>query len=118
MKAELGLNLGEVGMSEWEDPKGKKMIIPMTMDCQMLHYGSSRSVSHISVIACITDGGESLMPFIVTSKISDSIRKKLMSRGVRLGVDFVLRQSSKPYVSRELFFEYMTTILLPYLNEP
>jgi hypothetical protein len=40
-----------------------------------------------------------------------------MSRGVRLGVDLVLRQRSKPYVSRELFLEYITTIFLPCLNE-
>jgi hypothetical protein len=47
----------------------------------------------------------------------DGIRKRLIGRGVRLGVDLVLRQRSKPYVSRELFLEYITTIFLPYLNE-
>jgi hypothetical protein len=53
----------------------------------------------------------------VTSQISDSIRKRLMSRGVRLGVDFVLRSWSKPYVSRKLSLEYIKTIFVPYLNE-
>jgi hypothetical protein len=40
-----------------------------------------------------------------------------MSRGVRMDVDFVLRQRSKPYVSRKLFLEYITTIFPSYLNE-
>jgi hypothetical protein len=40
-----------------------------------------------------------------------------MGRGVRLGVDLVLRERSKPYISHEFFFEYITTIFLPYLNE-
>jgi hypothetical protein len=91
MKAELVFNLDEIGMSEWEDRKEKKVIVRMTMDGQTAHHGASRNVKHISVIACITATGESMMPFIVTSQISDSIRKRLMSRGVRLGVDFVLR---------------------------
>jgi hypothetical protein len=40
-----------------------------------------------------------------------------MSRGVRLEVDFVLRQRSKSYVSRKLFLKYIKTIFLPYLKE-
>jgi hypothetical protein len=117
MKADLVFNLDEVGMSEWENRKEKKVIIPMTMDGQTIHHGASRSVRYISVITCISAGGESLTHFIVTSHISDGIRKKLMSRSVRLGVDFVLRQRSKTYVSRKLFLEYITTIFLLYLNE-
>jgi hypothetical protein len=78
-------------MSEWEDRKEKKVIVPMTMDGQTIHHGASRSVKYISVIAYITARGESLTPFIVTSHISDGIGKRLMSRGVRLVVDFVLR---------------------------
>jgi hypothetical protein len=32
MKAELVFNLDEVGMSEWEDRKEKKVIVPTFMD--------------------------------------------------------------------------------------
>jgi hypothetical protein len=117
MKVELVFNLDEVGMSEWEDRKEKKVSVPMTMDDQTIRHGGSRSVKHISVIACVIAGEESLTPYIVTSQISDSIRKRLMSRGVRLAVDFVSRQQPKLYVSRNLFLEYITTILVPYLNE-
>jgi hypothetical protein len=40
-----------------------------------------------------------------------------MSRGVRLGIDFVLRQRSKPYVNAILFLEYINSIFIHYLNE-
>jgi hypothetical protein len=40
-----------------------------------------------------------------------------MSRGVRPGGDFALRQRSKAYVSGKLFLEYINSIFIPYLNE-
>jgi hypothetical protein len=40
-----------------------------------------------------------------------------MSRGVRLGVDFVLKNRSKPYVSRKFFLDYIKTIFVSYLTE-
>jgi hypothetical protein len=57
------------------------------------------------------------MPYTLTSHDSDVIRKRLMSRGVRLGVDFILQHWSKPYVSGKLFLEYINTIFVQYLNE-
>jgi hypothetical protein len=40
-----------------------------------------------------------------------------MSRGVRLGVDLVLRQRSKSYLNADLFLEYINNIFIPCLNE-
>jgi hypothetical protein len=52
----LVFDLDEVGMSEWEDHKEKKVTVPMTMDGQTIHHGASRSVKQISVMAYITAG--------------------------------------------------------------
>jgi hypothetical protein len=117
MKAELVFNLAGIDMSEWEDCQERKVIVPRTMDGQTIYYRESRSVRHISIITCITAGGESLMLYIVTSQDSEAIRKRLMRHGVRLGIDFVSRQLSKPCVIRKLFLEYINTIFVPYLNE-
>jgi hypothetical protein len=54
-------------MFEWEDRKEKKVIIALKMDGQTIHHGESRSVRHISVIACISAGRESFTPFLLTS---------------------------------------------------
>jgi hypothetical protein len=40
-----------------------------------------------------------------------------MARGVRLGVDFVMKHRSKPYISGKLFLDYINNIFVPYLNE-
>jgi hypothetical protein len=117
MKAELVFNLDEVGVSEWEDRKDKKVVIPRILSGQTILHRASRNLKHMSVITCINAAGESLTPYIVTSQDSESLRGKLMIRGVRLGVDFVLRQRSKPYVSAVLFLEYVNNVFIPYLNE-
>jgi hypothetical protein len=44
MRIELVNSLDEIGMSGWKDRKDKKMIIPKTMDGQMIHYRASRNV--------------------------------------------------------------------------
>jgi hypothetical protein len=40
-KAELVFNLDEVGMSEWEDRKDKKVTFPKTIDSQTIHHCAS-----------------------------------------------------------------------------
>jgi hypothetical protein len=60
--AELAFDLDKVGISDWEDRKTGKVIIPPTMDRQTIHHGTSRTVRHISVIVYISNAGESLNP--------------------------------------------------------
>jgi hypothetical protein len=51
-------NLDETGISDWEDRKMKKAIIPSAMLGQTIHYEVSRNVKHISVIARLSAAGE------------------------------------------------------------
>jgi hypothetical protein len=89
----------------------------MALDGQTIHHRVSRNVRHISIIAWISAGGESLTPYIATSEDSERVHERLKSRGVRLGVDFVLRHRSKSYVNGKLFLEYISIIFIPYLKE-
>jgi hypothetical protein len=117
MKAELVFNLDEVGVSEWEDCRDKKVVIPRALSGQTIHHHASRNLKHTSVITCISAAGESPTPYIVIWQDSESFRRKLMIRGVRLGIDLVLRRRSRPYLDAICFFEYVNNILIPYLNE-
>jgi hypothetical protein len=117
MKAELVFNLNEVGILEWKDRKDMKMIVSKTMDSQTTHHRASQNMKHISIIMCISAGGESLTPYIVTSQDTEPLRRRLMNCGVRLGVDFVLRQRSKPYVSGKLFLEHINSIFIHHLKK-
>jgi transposase len=70
--AELVFNLDEVGLSDWEDPRPKTVIVPATMRGQTIHHDISRTVKHISVIAWVSAAGESLTPYIITSQAPTS----------------------------------------------
>jgi hypothetical protein len=67
MKVELVFNLDEVGMSEWEDHKVRKVIVLIKTDGQTIHHRASRSLRHISITTCISVAEESMTPYIVTS---------------------------------------------------
>jgi hypothetical protein len=115
--AELVFNLDEVGISDWEDRKTKTVIVPATMRGQMIHHEISRTVRHISVIACVSAAGESLTPDIITFQAPTSIQEQLKKDGVRFGTDFVLRSNPKPYINAEIFLDSIRTVFLPNLAE-
>jgi hypothetical protein len=48
---ELVFNLDEVGISDWDHRKTKKVIALAAVFGQKKHHGVSRKVKHISVIA-------------------------------------------------------------------
>jgi hypothetical protein len=50
--AELRFNLDEVGISNGEDRKSKKVMVPQSMRGQTIHQKLNRPLQHISVIAC------------------------------------------------------------------
>jgi hypothetical protein len=117
MKAELVFNLDEVGISDWEDQKDKKVIDLKTMNGQTIHHHASRNVRYISIITCITAAEESLMPYIMTLQDSELLCRRLMRHGVRLGVDFILQKRSKPYVNATLFLNYIDRIFILYFTD-
>jgi hypothetical protein len=83
---ELVFNLDEVGISDWEDRKSKKVIVPQSMRVPTIHHRVNRAPKHVSVIACISAAGESLTAYIVTSQDSPTLREQLKKRGVRCAV--------------------------------
>jgi hypothetical protein len=64
---ELVFNLDEVSISDWEDRKTKKVIVPATMRGRTIHHGISRTVEHISVITCVSAAEESLTLYVIPS---------------------------------------------------
>jgi hypothetical protein len=60
--SEMVFNLDEVGISDWEDRTTRRVGVAATMDGRSIHHVVSRNVKHISVIACVSAAGESLMP--------------------------------------------------------
>jgi hypothetical protein len=109
-------NLDEVGISDWEDRKTKRVIVSDSMLGQMIYLEVSRNMTHISMIMCVSAAGESLLPYIETSMSSSIVQKRLRKQGVRLGRDFALQFDQKPYINAGIFLDYIRTVFLPYIN--
>jgi hypothetical protein len=86
---ELVFNLDEVGISDWEDRKTKKVIALAAMFGQTIHHAVSRRVKHISVIACLSAAGESLLHSIMISQNSPTVQEHLKNpMFVSAGISF------------------------------
>jgi hypothetical protein len=70
-------NVEKVGISDWTDRKMKKVIVTAAMLGQTIYHGISRNVKQVSVIACMSAAGESLLPDILTSQNSPALQKYL-----------------------------------------
>jgi hypothetical protein len=97
--AELLFNLEEIGISEWEDRRARRVIVPSVMRGQTILHGVHRNLKHMSVVAFIFAAGEHMTPFFVCSQLNDAVERKPKLEGNRLGVDFILRRRSKSYMS-------------------
>jgi hypothetical protein len=113
----LMLNLDEIGISDWEDRKTKRVIVPATMVGQTIHHEISRTVKHISVIACVSAARELLTPYIITWQASKPIQEQLKKHGVRFGTDFVSRSNPKPCINAESFRDSIRTVFFGNLAE-
>jgi hypothetical protein len=111
--SELVSNLDEVGISDWEDRKARKVVVPSTMVRRPIHHAVSRNVKHISVIACVFAARESLMPYIIISQNSPAVQEQLRQQGVRFGRDVIVTSNHRPYLNAEIFLMYVRTVFLP-----
>jgi hypothetical protein len=113
----LVFNLDEIGISEWEDRVERRVIVPTTMRGQTIFHGVHRNLKHISVVVCISAAGEHMSPFLVSSQATSAVETKLKQAGFRMGVDLILKRRSTPCMSSEWFAEYISTVLLPCIEE-
>jgi hypothetical protein len=72
----------EVGVSEWENRKPKKVVVPTAMGTQPINHGV---LTHIPVITCVAASGEHVIPYIITSQESDDLREALRKKGIEFG---------------------------------
>jgi hypothetical protein len=111
--SELFFNLDEVGSADWEDRKPKKVIVPIAVPEEDVYHPVSRKYKHMSLLACVSAAGDSLAPLVVSAApIPDS----LWANGLRADEDVLIRHRSPPYVDESTFFEYITHVLIPYVN--
>jgi hypothetical protein len=77
---------------------------------------NERNVKHISVIACVSAAGESLLHYIVTSQNSPTVHEHPKKQGVRFGSDFARKFNQMPYFNAGTSLADIRTILFPYID--
>jgi hypothetical protein len=112
---DLGQGSG-IGICEWEDCADRKLFIPTTMRGQIVLHGIHRKLKPISVVVCISDADDHLTPCFVSFQTNSTVERTLRIDGFRTGIDLILRQRSKASMNSELFNEYFSAVLLPYIN--
>jgi hypothetical protein len=90
---DLVFNLDEVGVSEWEDCKSKKVVVPPAMSSQTIHHRANRNLKYIMVITCISVSGELVIPYIITSQESDDLREALTKKGIEFRWHLILKKN-------------------------
>jgi hypothetical protein len=110
--AELVFNLDEVGSSDWEDRKPRKVIAPRAVSPDDVYHPVSRRYRHLTLLACVSAGGDALTPMVLTSS---PIRDAVWSTGLREDEDAMIRFRNPAYVTEELFHEYLTNVFVPYI---
>jgi hypothetical protein len=111
--ADLVFNLDEVDMSDWEDPQPRKVVVPRTAAPHSIHHRLSRSLKHISVVACVSASGACLTPYVVTSQDSAAVGRDLKADGMQIGSCLISTHRDKPDVNAELFEDYFRSVFLP-----
>jgi hypothetical protein len=109
--AELVFDLDELGSAGWEDRQVQKLIVPAGGAKEDVHHPVSRCHRHMTLLTCVSASGDALTPFVITaSPISDA----LWRRGLRQVEDAMIRHRSSAYITKELFYEYISNVFVPY----
>jgi hypothetical protein len=113
--ADLVFNLDDVGISDLEDRKPKKAVVPIIVAAHNIHHRISRNVKHISIVTCISAGAACLTPYVVISQDSMALHRALEATGMQIGKHLILKQRAKSYVNADRFENYVRTVFLPHL---
>jgi hypothetical protein len=113
--ADLVFNLDEVGISDWEDRKPRRVAVPITVSPHNIHHRISRNVKLISIMTYMAAGGACLASYVVTSQDSAALHRTLEPTGMHTGKHLILKHHAKPCINADLFENYIWTVFLPSL---
>ena len=111
--SELVFNLDEIGYSEWESRKIKRVIVSTKTEESGVFHSIARSKAHISLLSCISASGDTLTPLLITK---NSIPENFWNEGLRENENIIIRERNPPYMDSEIFHDYISNCFIPYVN--
>jgi hypothetical protein len=106
------LNVDEVGCQKWSDRKKRDVVIPHQERPCRIEYAVSSKEKRITCITTISMASDVLMPLLVMRR--RTIDAAVWEEGWRDGQDFMIRSNDTSYVTRPIFTEHVTSVILPY----
>jgi hypothetical protein len=110
---ELLFNLGQTGLSEWENGRSKLVLVLTQEHESTLHYPLDRFVEHHTLLCCVTASGDSYCPILIAPTAS---ARKLLDTGVKDRIDLSIEVRQPPYATAQLFHPYVTEVFFPALE--
>jgi hypothetical protein len=93
--------------------ESSKVLVPSDRSEEILFQTVSWRFKHVTLIICILAAGDALCSTAITANpISDG----LLIKSLRQDEDSMIRRQTPPYINKILFYEYISTILRPYLQ--
>jgi hypothetical protein len=109
---ELVFNLDELGSVDLEDCTIKRVIVPAAIRKEDVYYSMSHCHRHITLLACVSATGDAITPLLITA---NPIHLSLWSNSFSENEDVMVRRRAPVYVNEDLFFEYISTVFIPYV---
>jgi hypothetical protein len=108
-------NPDEVGVSNWEDQKPKKVVVLITVRAHSVHHRISGNARHILIVICGSPGDAWLNPGYDYISGFQALHRGLEATGMQITKYLMLKHHHKPYVNVDLFGEDIRTVFLPHL---
>jgi hypothetical protein len=67
----------------------------------------------VTLLACISAAGDALTPMVISGM---AIQDSLWQNDLRQDEDAMIRSRTPAYIDSELFYEYISTVLIPYID--
>jgi hypothetical protein len=102
--------MGETGLSDWEERQPEPVFVPsQTCDWQV-HPPVDTRIQHQNLVCCVSPSGDAYCPLLVSSHRQT---RSVFHCGIgdRIDVKHQIRES--PYLSAELFDQYVKKAFLP-----
>jgi hypothetical protein len=108
--SELIFNPNEMDLSDWEERKPTPILISAESENRRLHYRVEHGMRHQTLMCCISASGDAYCP--VLQSVNRGVLA-IFDRGVWGNIDLEIKLADSPYMTDDIFIEYLCNALIP-----
>jgi hypothetical protein len=105
-------NLDDVGVSEWEDRKPKRVVITTSLSGQIIHHGVNRNLKYVTVVICMAVSEKHLIPYLITFQDLPALQDDSKHHAIEFGRHLIIKGNQKADVNSKTFAEYVKSVFI------